>query len=82
MIVFGRPGPPGPDLSVDPRVQVRDRAGRDSRAPQSLGDVLDRAHRDTGQIHLDQGLHDRALAPAVAFDDRRLESLLAKLGDF
>jgi hypothetical protein len=31
------------------------------------------------QIHLDQGLLDRALTPPVAFDDRRLERLMAKL---
>jgi hypothetical protein len=49
--------------------------------PQRLGDVLDPANRDTGQIHLDQGLLDRALAPPVTLDNGRLERLGPKLRD-
>ena len=71
---------PGLDLDVDLLVQVRDRPRRDPRAPQGLGDVLHPPDRDTGQIHLHQGLLDRGLAPAVALDDRRLERLPAQLG--
>ena len=32
-----------------------------------------------GELHLDQGLLDRALAPSITLDDRLLEGLLAKL---
>ena len=70
---------PGLDRPVDLLVQVRHRRWRHPRAPQGFRDVLDPAHRDPGQIHLDQGLLDRALAPPVALDDRRLEGLLPKL---
>src|SRR5262245_56003687 len=58
---------------------VRHRRGRHPRAPQCLRDVLDPAHRYPGQIHLDQRLFDRALAPPIALDDRRLERLPAQL---
>jgi hypothetical protein len=34
---------------------------------------------ETGQVHLDQRFFDRALAPPVALDDRRLEGLPAEL---
>ena len=44
-----------------------------------LRDVLDPAHRHPGQIHLDQRLLDRALAPPIPLDDGRLERLLAQL---
>src|SRR5215472_7152518 len=50
-----------------------------SRAPQCLRDVLDPTHRYPGQIHLDQRLLDRALAPPIPLDDGRLERLLAQL---
>src|SRR5215469_1581251 len=55
--------------------------GRHPRAPQRLGDVLDPAHRYPCQTHLDQRLLDRALAPPVALDNRRLEGLRPKLRD-
>src|SRR5262249_60894343 len=47
--------------------------------PQSLRDVLAPAPRSPGQIHPDQRLFDRALAPPIALDDRRLERLPAQL---
>src|SRR5215467_11951851 len=64
---------------VDLLVQVRHRRGRHPRPPQCLRDVLDPAHRHPGQIHLDQRLLHRALAPPIALDDSRLERLLAQL---
>src|SRR2546430_10351800 len=70
---------PGLDCSVDFLVQVRHRRGRHPRPPQCLRDVLDPAHRHPGQIHLDQCLLDRALAPPIPLDDSRLERLLAQL---
>src|SRR5262249_31389193 len=67
------------DRPVDLLVKVRHRRGRHPRAPQCLRDVLDPAHPYPGQIHLAQRLFDRALAPPIALDDRRLERLLAQL---
>src|SRR5262245_20873318 len=67
------------DRPVDLLVEVRHRRGRHPRAPQCLRDVLDPAHRYPGQIHLDQRLFDRALAPLIALDDRRLEHLPTQL---
>src|SRR5262249_58711965 len=67
------------DGPIDLLVQVRHCRGRHPRAPQSLRNVLDPAHRYPGQIHLDQRLFDRALAPPIALDDRRLERLPAQL---
>src|SRR5262249_34373510 len=67
------------DRPVDLLVEVRHRRGRHPRAPQCLRDVLDPAPRYPGQIHLDQRLFDRAPAPPIAFDDRRLERLPAQL---
>ena len=62
-------------------VHVRHGRGRHARAPQSFRDVLDPPHRYPRQIHLDQCLLDRALAPPITLDDRCLEGLLAQLGD-
>src|SRR5215467_14041205 len=67
------------DRPVDLLVEVRHRRGRHPRPPQCLRDVLDPAHRHPGQIHLDQRLLHRALAPPIALDDSRLERLLAQL---
>src|SRR5262249_11658053 len=55
------------------------RRGRHARPPHCLRDVLDPAPRHPGQIHLDQRLLHRALAPPIALDDSRLERLLAQL---
>src|SRR5215204_5677624 len=79
MFALNAPVPPGLDLGVDLLVQVRHRARAHPRAPQRLGDVLDAAHRNARQIHLDQRFLDRALPPAVALDDGRLESLAPQL---
>ena len=79
MLALDRPVPPGFDLGVDLLVEVRDRARAHPRAPQRLGDVLDPAHRDPGEIHLDQRLLDRALPATVALDDSRLEGLPPEL---
>src|SRR6476646_498802 len=45
----------------------------------ALRDVLDPADRNPRQIHLDQRFLDRALPPAVAFADRRLNGLAPPL---
>ena len=58
---------------------TKDNIFKPGGAPQCFGDVLDPAYRDPGQIHLDQSLLDRALAPPVALDDRRLEGLRPEL---
>lgn len=68
VIALNGPLPPVIDLDVDLLVEVRHSAGADTvaivsrtngainAAPQSLGDVFDAAHRDTGQLHLNQRL--------------------------
>src|SRR5262249_45904848 len=50
---------------IDLLVKARHCRGRHPRAPQSLRNVLDPAPRSPGQIHLDQRLFDRALAPPI-----------------
>lgn len=77
--VFERPLPPCLDGHEGPRVEVGDGVGGHRRLPQELGDVLDQQGRDARQVHLDDGLLDRGLAPAVALDDGRLEGRLAEL---
>ena len=79
MLALDRPVAPSLDRPVNLLVQIRHRRGRHPRAPQRLGDVLDPAYRDPRQIHLDQGLLDRALAPPVTLDDRSFKGLLAQL---
>src|SRR5262245_50008490 len=79
MVALDRTIAPRLDRPVDLLVEVRHRRGRHPRAPQCLRDVLDPAHRYPGQIHLDQRFFDRALAPPIALDDRRLERLPAQL---
>jgi hypothetical protein len=41
--------------------------------------ILDAAHRDPGQIHLDQSFLDPTLGPTVTLNDGRLECLRPKL---
>src|SRR5262245_46070156 len=79
VVALDRTIAPRLDGPIDLLVQVRHCRGRHPRAPQSLRNVLDPAHRYPGQIHLDQRLFDRALAPPIALDDRRLERLPAQL---
>src|SRR5271163_1656069 len=81
MLAFDAAVPPGLDLGVDLLVEVRHRARAHPRAPQGFGNVLNPTHRNPRQIHLDQRLLNRALPPAVAFYDRRLEGLPAQLGN-
>ena len=75
------PGSPGLHALERLLVEVRHGAGRHARAPQYLGDVLDAARGNARQIHLDDGLLDAGLAPAVALDDGGLEGGSAQLGD-
>src|SRR6476660_6706890 len=75
MFAFDAPVPPRLDLGIDLLVEVRHRARAHPRAPQGFSDVLYSAHRNPRQVHLDQGFLDRALPPAIAFDDCRLEGL-------
>jgi hypothetical protein len=79
MLALDPPVPPGLDLGVDLLVQVRHRARADTGAPQRLGDILDPADRNARQVHLNQRLLDRALAPTVTLDDGRLEGQAPKL---
>ena len=74
------PAPPLLDRLESLVVEVRDRAGGNARAPQDLADVLDAPRRHAGQVHLDDGLLDRRLAPFVALDDRRGEAHALELG--
>jgi site-specific DNA recombinase len=73
--VLALQGPVAPrlDAGVDLLVQLADGARGHFRAPQGLRDILDAAHGDAGQVHLDQRLLDGGLAAAVALDDLRLE---------
>ena len=75
-----RLAPPPVDRFERLVVEIGDRAGGDARAPQDLADVLDAPRRHAGQVHLDDGLLDRRLAPFVAFDDRRGEAHALELG--
>lgn len=75
-----RPAPPFLDALVGLLVEVGDRTGRHAGAPEDLADVLDPARRDACQVHLDYGLLDAGLAPAVTLDHRRLERGAPKLG--
>src|SRR5262249_54394203 len=67
------------DRPADLLVQVSPRRGRLPPPPQFLRDVLDPAPRPPAQIHPDQRLLHRSLAPPIALDDSRLERLLAQL---
>src|SRR5262249_6576081 len=79
VLAFDRPVAPCLDCSVNLLVQARHRRRRYSRAPQRLGDILDTAHRDPGQIHLDQSFFDRTLTPTVTLNNGCLECLRPKL---
>ena len=68
-------------LDVDLLVEVGHRARAHTGAPQRFGDIFYPPHRNPRQIHLDQRFLDRTLAPAVAFDDRRLKGLATQLRD-
>lgn len=61
-------------------VEVRDGRGGDARHPEDLGYALDPPGRDPGEVHLDHGLLDGGLPPAVALDDRRREARPLELG--
>ena len=74
-----RPLPPGLDGREGPLVEVGDGAGGHRRSPQEFGDVLDPPGGDAREVHLDDGLLDRSLAPAVALDNGRLEGRAAQL---
>ena len=61
-------------------VQVGDGARGHRRAPEDLGHVLDPPGGDAREVHLDDGLLDRGLAPAVPLDDGGLEGGAPELG--
>ena len=75
-----RPGPPGIHAFERLLVEVRHGSGRDARAPQDLGDVLDAARGNARQVHLYDCLLDARLPSAVALYDGGLEGGAAKLG--
>ncbi len=49
--------------------------------PKRLRDILDPTYRHARQVHLDQRLLDRALAPSVTLDDRRLNVCARSFGN-
>ena len=73
-----RPLPPCLDGREGPLVEVGDGAGGHRRPPEELGDALGPPGGDARQAHLDDGLLDRGLAPAVALDDGRPEGRAAE----
>ena len=75
-----RPLAPFPDGREGLLVEVGDGAGGHRRAPEGLGRVLDPPGGDAREAHLDDGLLDRRLAPAVALDDGGLEGGSPELG--
>src|SRR5271166_290810 len=79
MLALDRPIAPGLDGRVDLLVEVRDCRWRHPRAPQGLRNILDPAHRDARQIHLDQCFLHRALPAAVPLNDRSLKGLTPQL---
>ena len=62
------------NVNVGFLIQVADRAGRHLCSPQSLRDVLNAAHGNTGKIHLNEGFLDRGFTAFVALDDGSLEA--------
>src|SRR5262245_28648274 len=65
-------------LSASPmQASEADTVEGDTRVPHKAS-VMSSTRR-TGQVHLDQRLFDRTLAPPIALDDRRLERLPAQL---
>lgn len=81
MLAFDRRIPPFVDPPVDLLIELAHGRWRDPGAPQRLGDVLHAPHGHAGEIHLHEGLLDRAFPAAVALDDGRIEGLLAELRD-
>ena len=79
VVALERPPAPGLDRRERLPVEVGDGAGGHGRSPEEFGDVLDSPGRDAREVHLDDGLLDRGLAPAVALDDGRLEGCAAQL---
>ena len=79
VIALERPLAPGLDGRERLLVEVGDGAGGHGRSPEEFGDVLDSPGRDAREVHLDDGLLDRSLAPAVALDNGRLEGRAAQL---
>ena len=81
-------GAPAPERPLAPfldgreglLVEVGDGAGGHRRAPEDLGRVLDPPGGDAREVHLDDGLLDRRLAPAVPLDDGGLEGGSPELG--
>ncbi len=57
------------DVFVGFLIEVADCTRGYTGSPQGLGDILDPADRNTGQVHLDQGFLNRGLTTAVTLND-------------
>ena len=79
VLALERPVPPLLDRGEGLVVEVGDGAGRHAGAPQYLADILDAPGGHAGEAHLDDGLLDAGLAPAVSLDHRGLERGAAQL---
>jgi hypothetical protein len=66
---------------IDLLVEVAESNGTDSYPPKGLGDVLYPANRDTGWIHLDQGLLYGGLSKPVPLNDGRLKLVFMEFGN-
>ena len=73
VFVLQRPRAPRVDVPVHLLELVAQRLGRHPLAPQQLADVVHLPGGDARQVHVDEGLLDAFLAPAVTFDHGGLE---------
>ena len=80
VFVLQRPRAPRVDVPVHLLELVAQRLGRHAVAPQQLADVVHLPGGDARQVHVDEGLLDAFLAPAVTFDDRGLEQGALEFG--
>ena len=73
VLALQRPRAPRVDVPVHLLELVAQRLGRHPLAPQQLADVVHLPGGDARQVHVDEGLLDAFLAPAVTFDHGGLE---------
>jgi hypothetical protein len=68
------------ELGVEPAGERRDRRLRERSAAQLLGDAGDLAGRDTDDVHLHQGQHERLLDALIAGEQLCGEGAVTVLG--
>ena len=73
VLALQRPRAPRVDLVAHLLELVAQRLGRHPLAPQQLADVVHLPGGDARQVHVDEGLLDAFLAPAVTFNHGGLE---------